>query len=220
VDWIIETVMVVVVGALALFMARRYFGRVSKDGARRLARLGFAPLPGSRERFAGTYKGWPAGYSQGSESTARISVESDLGVVETGVEVWVGLGFSAPAMALVERSDSTWQKIPQNLRPAQVLTTGDPVFDQRFALFCGDPRWAEAVFTPELRAALLTYPLVLLVQHEDRLLFPPLFDGTKIYEAYGLNAQDLNAIFDKAHIFLDCTLLVATQMGTAWRGAG
>ena len=103
--------------------------------------------------------------------------------------------------------------------PRAEVTTGDPTFDQRFVVSCEDPEWARAVLDPETRARLLQYPLIFLIQFDEKVIFPLYFDGTRLFDAVGVSMSKGWGLMDRAGMFLDAAILLVEKMRAARSGA-
>ncbi len=219
-DWtdVARWVAPVVLGAVALYFMRHMFGRVSKVGVQKLAQFGLHPVPGtggSGTAFVGTYRDLRCGYNWGSTAHLRASTATDAGTIQTGSEAWVELGFDGPPLAIVERGDKGWKRFEGTFVPRAEVPTGDPAFDQRFAVRCEDASWVARVITPDLRAQLLQWPLLFLVQTDRKVYFPLFFDGTRLFDAFGIPMSQGWALMDRTGDFLNAAILLVAEAQVA-----
>jgi hypothetical protein len=215
---ILQWVIPVVGGAVALYFVRRSMGRVSDQGAEKLARVGLQPVPGTPKggtSFAGRYRELECGYHWGNTAKLKNRVGTRVGSVTAGSEFWVKLGFDGPPLAVVERGDKAWKPFEGTVVPRAEVTTGDPAFDQRFRVRCEDPAWAQAVLGPEARARLLQFPLLFLVQVDGQVIFPLYFDGTKLFDAMGVSMREGWGLMDRAGTFLDAAIVLVEHLSVA-----
>lgn len=208
----------VLLAAAGIYYVKRVMGRVSSQGAEKLARFGLAPVPGASKggsTFQGRYRGIDCGYHWGDTAILHAESHTGYGTITSGSELWASLGFDGPPLAIVERGDKGWKRFEGGPVPRAEVLTGDPVFDQRFSLRCEDPAWAREVATPRLRAHLLGIPLVFLAQTQARVIFCLYFDGTRLFDAFGVPMKDGWALMDRANIFLDAAILLVEEMSVA-----
>lgn len=215
---IAQYVVPILLGLVALYYMQRMMGRVGKQGAERLARFGLLPAAGSRKggsTFAGAYRGLRCGYHWGRTATLTSRVATQVGGVVSGSEFFVELGFDGPPLAVVERGDKGWKRFEGTAVPKAEMLTGDPAFDQRFSVRCEDAHWPRQVLGPATRAHLLSLPLVFLVQADQKVIFPLYFDGTRLFDAYGVKMTDGWALMDRTNVFLDAAILLVEEMSVA-----
>ncbi len=215
---ILQWVIPVVGGAVALYFVRRSMGRVSDQGAGKLARVGLQPVPDTPKggsTFAGRYRDLECGYHWGSTARLLNRVGTQVGSVTAGSEFWVTLGFDGPPLAIVQRDDKAWKKFEGEVVPRNEVPIGDPAFDQRFSVRCDDPAWAQAVLGPTARAQLLQFPLVFLVQVDGQVIFPLYFDGTRLFDAMGVSMKEGWGLMDRAGIFLDAAIVLVEHLSVA-----
>lgn len=213
-----------VLGAVVLYFIRYRFGRVSKVGVDKLAQFGLHRVPGtggSGTAFVGTYRDLRCGHNSGSTAHLNVRSSTDVGTVQTGWEFWVELGFDGPPLAIVERNDNGWKHFEGTFVPLAEVPTGDAAFDQRFAVRCQDASWVARVITPDLRAQLLQWPFLFLVQTDRKVYFPLFSDGTRLFDAYGVPVTQRRvltqrwALMDRTGDFLNAAILLVAEAQVA-----
>jgi hypothetical protein len=208
----------IVLAAIGFFIMQRMMGRVSKQGTEKLMRFGLSPVPGtskSGSSFKGRYRDIECGYHWGTTAFLTSRVNTQGGNVTSGSEFWVALGFDGPPLAVVERGEKAWRRFEGADVPKAEVPTGDPAFDQRFAVRCEDPAWVQTVLGPAVRAQLLQVPLLFLVQADQKVIFPLYFDGTRLFSAIGADMKEAWSIMDHSGVFLDAAILLVEQLSVA-----
>lgn len=215
---ILRWVIPAAIGVAVLVYMQRMMGRVGKAGVESLARFGLVPQPGTDKggsTFEGTYRGIPCGYHWGKTAILLSRVPTQAGALTTGSELFASLGFDGPPFAIVERNDKGWKRFEGTFVPKTEVLTGHPAFDHRFSVRCEDAAWVRRVLEPAACDALLRLPLLFLVQAQQKVIFPLYFDGTRLFEAFGVPMSKGWALMDRTDTFLDAAILLVEQMQVA-----